>query len=170
MPAIDNLAETRAAIIENYNAYAEGLDSKDWRLVRNCFADEVYLDYGDLSSPSGGPDEARRADDWIPVLQGVINGFDITRHTITNHRFEFEGELVTCRAYLTAEHVIYPDPTLNIAGDQDVVTVVGEYTNAFRREQRGWVIRKSKLVMNYFRGNVALLGTAMARAAAGQAG
>ncbi len=168
MAASDKLAEIRAAIIENYNAYAEGLDRKNWSMVRDCFADEVYLDYGGLSEASGGPDVPRPADDWIPVLQSVINGFDITRHTITNHRFEFAGDSVTCRAYLTAEHVIYPDPEVTIAGEQDVVTVVGEYTNTFEQGPRGWVICRSKLEMNYTRGNIALLGEAMTRAAASQ--
>jgi len=170
MSATDSRAEIRAAIIENYNAYAEALDSKNWPMVRECFADQVYLDYGGLSDATGSSDVARPSDEWIPALQSVINGFDITRHTITNHRFEFSGDSVTCRAYLTAEHVIYPNPEITIASEQDVVTVVGEYTNTYEQGVNGWKICKSKLEMNYTRGNVALLGEAITRAAAQQAG
>ena len=138
--------ETRNAVIENYNHYAQGLDTKDWDMVRACFADEVFIDYGDISAPTGAPDVARRSDDWMGVLQGVINGFDITRHTITNHRFAIADGEVSCTAYLLADHVIFQDPALPVAGAEDVVTVVGEYTNHYRLESgvgrsagRSWI-------------------------------
>jgi len=69
----------RFGIIDVYNAYAEGVDTKNWTLVRSCFADEVLLDYGSVNPASGDPGKPRPADDWIPVLQGVINGFDVTQ-------------------------------------------------------------------------------------------
>ena len=87
MTTPDISAEQRFAIIDIYNAYAEGIDSKNWALVRSCFADEVYLEYGDLSASIGGPDAPCKADDWLLALQRVINSFDLTRHTITNHPF-----------------------------------------------------------------------------------
>ena len=152
--------------IQSYNRYAEGLDSKNWSLVRACFADEVFIDYGAISDPTGSPDVARQADDWMKVLQGVINGFDFTRHTITNHRFEVCNELVSCTAYLTADHVIFPDPEMPVAGEQDVVTVIGEYTNSYLPGPGDLQICRSKLVVNCTRGNLALLGEAMNRAVA----
>ena len=155
----------RAALMENYSLYAEGLDSKNWPLVRSCFADEVNIDYGSISDPSGSPDVARASDEWLNVLQSVINGFDITRHTITNHRFGFDEELVSCRAYLIADHVIFPNPELPIISDADVATVIGEYTNHFAQTADGWKIRRSKLVINYSRGNLDLFGVAAERVA-----
>ena len=166
MSVIDNRAEVMADIIETYNHYAEGLDSKNWPLVRSCFSDEIYIDYGSLSEPTGSPDVPRRADDWMKVLQGAINGFDITRHIITNHRFSFSRESVTCRAYLLADHVIFSDPDAPVVGEQDVVTVVGEYTNTHERGPEGWKIRKSNLVVSYTTGNMALFSRAQERAAA----
>ena len=158
--------EIRQLIIDCYNRYAQGLDSKNWAMVCDCFADRVCIDYGSISDPTGSPDVARDADDWLKVLQGVINGFDITRHTLTNHRFSGNGAAVICSAYLTAEHVIFADPDMPVAAEEEVATVIGEYTNTYEDNGQGWKICRSALVVNYSRGNVALFGTAMERAAA----
>lgn len=155
----------RAAIIDIYNAYAEGVDSKNWDMVRQCFADEIYVDYGDTSAATGNPWDPRNADDWIVVLQGVINGFDFTRHTITNHRFSREGARIVCRAYLTADHVILANPAETTAAADEIATVVGEYTNTCELGDSGWKVRASKLEMQWSRGNVELFAVAMARAA-----
>ena len=147
----------RNALIDNYNAYAQGLDSKDWALVRSCFADEVYIDYGIVGPDAGDPPVPRSADDWLQVLQGVINRFDITRHTITNHRSVFDGAEVSCSAYLIADHVKFSDPAMPFVGPEDVITVVGEYTNFYQRERDSWKIHRSKLVVNWSSGNPALV-------------
>lgn len=146
----------RNALIDNYNSYAQGLDSKDWALVRGCFAEEVFIDYGELSAPSGDPATPRKADDWLQYLQGVITKFDITRHAITNHRITITDEEISCRAYLSADHVKFNDPEVPIAGPEELVTVVGEYNNYYREVAGQWVICRSELVVNYSVGNMAL--------------
>ena len=155
----------RDALIENYNNYAEGLDSKNWPLVRSCFADEVLIDYGELSAASGSADVPRPADNWLGYLQGVINGFDITRHAISNHRFTISDGVVSCRAYLTADHVIFPDPSNPHIGPENNVTVVGEYTNTYGEFDGVWKIIKSQLVVNYSYGNWSLFEQAGMRLA-----
>lgn len=145
-----------AALIANYNSYAEGLDSKNWSLVRDCFSDEVYIDYGAISAPSGDPAVPRQADAWLGELQSVINRFDITRHAITNHRVSIDGDRVSCRAYLSADHVKFRDRDMPLVGDDDIVTVVGEYCNYYRLESGRWKICRSELVVNWSRGNLAL--------------
>ncbi len=55
-----------------------------------------------------------------------------------------------------------------LAGEQDVVTVIGEYTNSYAASPAGLKINRSRLVINCTRGNVALLGEAINRAAARQ--
>ncbi len=164
--AIERL-EIRNAMIDSYNNYAEGLDSKNWGLVRSCFADKVFIDYGEISDSTGSSDVARNSDDWMKHLQGVINGFDVTRHIITNHRPLITGDSISCTAYLTADHVIFANPEMPIVTPEDVVTVVGEYTNWYERIGEGWKICRSKLVVNWSSGNTALLATAMERAAKG---
>lgn len=165
----DNLL-IRHALIDNYNSYAEGLDSKNWSMVRACFADEFLIDYGSISAPTGDPAVPRRVDDWLKILQGVINGFDITRHTITNHRVSISDKEVSCRAYLMADHILFPNPEVPIVSDQDVVTVVGEYNNYYQQIDGDWKICKSELAVNWSRGNIALFGAATERVMAQQRG
>ena len=166
MSSVENPLLIQSALVENYNRYAEGLDSKNWSMVRACFADEVMIDYGGISAPSGDPAVPRQADDWLKILQGVINGFDITRHLISNHRFTISDKEISCRAYLSADHVIFPNPEMPIVGDDDVVTVVGEYTNFYTCIDGQWKICRSELDVNWSRGNMTLLATATQRAQA----
>ena len=152
---IDNLV-IRNALIDNYTNDAAGLDSKNWDVVRSCFMDDIYIDYGALSASTGAPDEPRKADDWMVYLRSVIDKFDITRHAITNHRVAISDELVRCRAYLCADHVKFQDPSVTVANADDVATVVGEYANAYVLDNGVWKISRSQLVVHYSTGNLAL--------------
>ncbi|MEH6636921.1 MAG: nuclear transport factor 2 family protein [Halioglobus sp.] len=166
MPTADTKLIIRNALIDNYNRYALGVDTKDWGMVRACFADRVFLDYAGLGASSTDSADGRDADEWIDTLQSVINGFDITRHAITNHRVTIFDQVVSCSAYLSADHVIFSAPEVPYVGDQDVVSVVGEYTNFYEQIEGDWKICKSQLIVNWTSGNTDLLATAMARVAA----
>jgi hypothetical protein len=159
-------AGVREALLDSFHRYAEGLDTRNWAMVRGCFADEVFIDYGAISAPTGSPEVPRRADDWMQLLQGVIHAFDRTRHAMSNARFNITPELVNCRIYVSADHVVYPD-TLRIIGPEDVVTVVGEYSNDYRQIGGDWKIVFSRLDVWWTSGNVALLGRVGRSAASG---
>ena len=165
MSSIENELVIRAALVDNYNKYAEGLDSKNWPLVRACFSDTVLIDYGAISAATGAPDVARNTDDWMLHLKSVINGFDITRHTITNHRVIISDGEISCRAYLSADHVLFKDAANPVVDDEDIVTVVGEYTNHYRLIDGDWKICQSALVVHWSQGNMGLFATAPERAA-----
>lgn len=158
----------RNALIDCYNNYALGVDTKNWPLVRSCFADEVSLDYGELSDSTGGSNVLRSSDDWVAILQGAINGFDITRHAITNHRITVDGDNAVCIAYLDADHIILADSGINIITPLDVVKLVGEYTNEYRLIDGLWKIVKSHLRADWISGNYDLFEKAQARAAAAE--
>lgn len=158
-------AQLRFAIIDVYNNYAQGVDTKDWPLVRSCFADDVIIDYGAISAATGAPDKPRKADDWLAHIRSVINGFDQTRHAISNHRFQKAGDAIVCVACLTADHVIFANPELGIAASEDIVTVVGEYTNTCELIGEVWKITSSRLEVNWSSGNAALFPMAIERAA-----
>ncbi len=153
----------RNALVDNYSSYAEGLDSKQWDLVRACFADEVLIDYGEISAATGSPDVPRKIEQWMEHLQNVINGFDITRHAITNHRFVINDNVVSCRAYLSADHILFPEADNPHIGPEDNITIVGEYTNTYGEFDGAWKITKSELVVNFSHGNLGLFERATQR-------
>ncbi len=154
------------ALIDSYNNYAQGIDSKDWPLVRSCFADEVTLNYGDLSDSTGGSNVPRSSDEWVAVLQAAINGFDITRHAITNYRVTMNGDIATCVVYLSADHIVFEDPAIPVSTPENTVTIVGEYTNSYQQFNGEWKIIASQLLVNWSSGNLSLFELAQARAAA----
>jgi hypothetical protein len=53
------------------------IDRLDWPEVRRCFADQVRIDYTELS---GGEPETLAADDLIARWRGLLPGFDATQH------------------------------------------------------------------------------------------
>ena len=154
----------RQALIDNYNNYAEGLDTKNWPMVLACFSDQVFLDYGDVGEVNVS---AQAAADWIAHLQSVINGFDLTHHAITNHRLTVDDGRVNCRAYMVADHVIFPDPAIAEVGPEDRCTVVGEYSNDYEQQADGrWTICYSRLSVKWSSGNTEVFVTAATRVAA----
>jgi hypothetical protein len=155
----------KLAIAEAYSNYATGLDTKNWALVRDCFCDQVLIDYGSISEPTGGPDVPRKADDWLEHLKGTLTGFDMTQHSITNHRYQFKGDTVQCTAYLVAEHLMFDDPAMPLANGDQFITVAGFYTNDYVQDNGQWRIAKSMLAVTWMRGDVGLFEKAALRAA-----
>ncbi|MEH6581158.1 MAG: nuclear transport factor 2 family protein [Halioglobus sp.] len=159
------------AIVENYNCYARGIDTKDWSLVRSCFSDSIFIDYGELDPNEEQAQVPRSAEDWLAQLQSVINGFDTTHHAITNHQMSVAGDRISCRAYLVADHVILPDVAMPEtgpeAGAEDICTVVGEYNNDYEQQPDGrWTICYSRLYVKWSSGNTGVFVTAAERVAA----
>jgi hypothetical protein len=152
----DTQSQLRNALLDSFHRYAEGLDTRNWAMVRSCFADRVFIDYGEISAPTGAPDVPRDADAWLGIVQGVIHAFDKTRHAMSNARFSITPECVNCRVYVSADHVVYSNP-MRITGPQDIVTVVGEYSNDYALVGNEWKIVVSRLDVWWTSGNVALL-------------
>ncbi|AQQ68133.1 hypothetical protein Mag101_11175 [Microbulbifer agarilyticus] len=158
-----DLLELESSFRASYYAYAEGLDRKNWQKVRRCFADELYLDYGPAVDPTVSPDKPKNADEWVDRLRHNIGGFDLTHHVITNFRVDVSGELPSCKAYMVADHIIFPDASMPVAGPEDVITVIGEYTNSYQRIGGEWKILKSRLEVFGSKGNLDLFARAMER-------
>lgn len=156
-------AGAKLAIAETMANYATGLDTKNWSLVRDCFCDEILIDYGPISAPTGGPDTPRPADDWVKVLSGNLQGFDITHHMIGNHRYSRRHDKIECISYLVAEHVIFEDPETLLATEGHSITVAGYYTNGYLESRDGWRIADSQLIVTWMRGDPTLFQRAASR-------
>lgn len=72
----------RADISDVQLRYATGTDSRDWKLFRSCFTDEVEVDFSD---GFGQPVVRVTADEWVQATAPRMESFTATQHMITNH-------------------------------------------------------------------------------------
>lgn len=86
------------------------IDARDWRVVRDCFTDEVRTDYTSLW---GGTPETVRADDLVAGWRDLAGGFTATQH-LTGPVVVADG---LARTHVTARHWL----------DGDDWTVHGHY-------------------------------------------
>ena len=130
--------------------YATGVDSRDWKLFRTCFADEIE---GDYSSVFGTPPARLGADEFVAMIAPVMSALTATQHMMTNFAITFDDvDHATVVAYVRAIHH-------NAAADGGTEqTVYGYYTNAFVRTDDGWRISKVKLTSRIQTGNPGVFG------------
>lgn len=136
--------EDKQAIIETVYKYAQGLDTRDWKLYRSIFTDRVFLDF---SSYHGQQGEWLSADEWVARLQPLFSGLAATQHSMTNPLVDFGAEGAECRMYMQAEHIHDP------ADSTSWYTIGGYYTDRLVKDGDGWRITSVKLTLFWRRGD-----------------
>ena len=134
----------RADIQDTILKYATGIDTRDWKLYRSIFADDVRMDF---SSFSGAPASTMTADEWVAGVQRMLPGFDATQHVLTNFVIDLHGDEATATVYMKAEHFL-----ANALGDNSH-TLGGYYVHELRRGDEGWKIHATTLRVTWNRGN-----------------
>ncbi|MBO6702276.1 MAG: nuclear transport factor 2 family protein [Pseudomonadales bacterium] len=124
--------------------YAWGIDSRDWKLFRSIFADDLVMDF---SSYSGKPASKITGDEWVAGCQAMLPGFDATQHVLTNFMIEVEEDEATAIVYMKAEHFI-----ANVLGD-NAHTLGGHYIHKLKRHGERWLIHATTLMVTWSRGN-----------------
>jgi hypothetical protein len=95
--AVQRMLDERA-VEKVHVRYCRGIDRMDWKLVRSCFHEDAYADYGDFKG---------KLDDFITYAQrGVI--FQYTMHFIGNQLVEIDGDTAWAEHYTRAFHRILP--------------------------------------------------------------
>lgn len=134
----------RAELSELIHRYAFGIDTRDWKLFRSIFADQLHMDF---SSYSGSPGADMTGDDWVAGCRRMLPGFDATQHVLSNFMFDLRGDEATVTVYMQAEHFI-----ANADGDGSH-TLGGYYVHQCRRGSDGWKIHATTLNVTWSRGN-----------------
>ena len=134
----------RAEISDVVLRYATGIDRRDWKLFRSCFADEVELDF---TSWSGGDVRISDAESWVAGVEGGLSGFDATQHISSNHVHQIDGDEATCVSYMIANHHVVE------AGERMMHSIGGYYTNRLRRGPDGWRIHACRLTVTWEMGD-----------------
>ena len=140
----------RAEIVDLMNRYAQGVDLRDWKAFRSCFADRIDVD---LSSFGGSPPARIAAEDFVAGVRAGLSGFDATQHIGANHQVRLADEAAQCRCAVQASHHL---------GDRAFV-LGGHYENDFRRTGGAWRMSGVRLLMTWHRGDRAVFDEAAAR-------
>jgi len=149
----------RQDIIDSILRYASGIDMRNWALYRQCFTDEVEVDF---TSWSGGTPRKLSADDWVAGVRSTLAGFDATQHTLTNFVIDLRGDEATAVVYMSAQHYLP-----NSMGDSTLL-IGGYYTHELVRAATDWKIRKARLTVTWTVGNRHVFELARQRVAEGR--
>ena len=124
--------EDRLAIRDVLEAYAFGLDERDFAAVQGAFTDDAALDYTALGGWSGTPAEV------IPRIEETLKTFPVCQHHLTNCRIRVSGDTATANTYLW-------NP-LAMEGGANMLFVGARYDDELVRTDDGWRISRRTLV------------------------
>jgi ketosteroid isomerase-like protein len=128
----------RADISELVIRFATAIDSKDWKLFRSIYTDEIEVE---LSGGHFGKGTVKKisADEFTESVKGIIGGFSATQHLSSNHHIEVSGDNAICISYMQARHFTEGQSSA------ESFKLGSRHTNTFVRTADGWKIRKFAL-------------------------
>jgi len=156
MPAVEpSPLSDRQALTDLAGRYAWAVDSRDWPLLRTCFAARITADFVSLVPGRAfqGP-----AEEWVGQIRALIDGMDATQHLLGQHMHWLDGDRARAVVYMQATHVL-----ANEQGDPSY-TIGGHYDFSLRREpDGGWLIAAYALKLAWRSGNRAIFRLASKR-------
>ncbi len=146
----------RMEIINTVNQVGMTADLRDWKACRNCFTDQVDVDYTSLI---GGQPAMVSADDLIESWSQQLSGLKTTQHMITNHAVTLNGDTATCISQFQAQHLL-PNDT-----GGPLWTLGGIYHHELMHTNNGWKVCKMKMTATWAEGNQQIMTLAANRGA-----
>lgn len=137
----------RNEIVDKVNQIAVNADRRNWQGLIGCFADEVLLDY---TAMVGGEPSKLKPEEIAEAWKGLLSGFEMTQHTVTNHEVRIKGNEAEVFSYVTAVHYLP-----NESGT-DTWTVVGYYDHHLMKTSLGWRVDQMKFTPTLIEGNTDL--------------
>jgi hypothetical protein len=145
----------RTQISEAIIRYFNGLDVRDWEMVRATLADTIDLDFSQLF---GDPRTLHESDDFVAFARTVLSGFRHTQHISPNHVITIDGDRASATAYMYAWHSV---PSDGKGGDS--YTLRGTYDVGLVRVGDGWGINRLHMAVWDEAGNKDTYGIARRR-------
>lgn len=127
----------REEIRDILHRYCKGIDRRDWKLVRSCFADDHIHKHAEYEGP---PDE------FIGFAGDVLVNIPGTHHSISNVHITLsdDGNSATTEANFVAYHYIEagnPDfAPCETHGKATDWIVAGRYCDRLERRDGSWII------------------------------
>jgi SnoaL-like protein len=103
-------------------------DRSDWPECRSFFTDRLLLDH------DGEPRQELSTEDVIASWAALFRRFTFTRHMVTNHVVEIDGDQANCTSYVAVVHSIQTSAVRATYKQQ------GNYRHQLRREGVRWLI------------------------------
>ncbi len=145
----------RAAISDVFHNYACGVDTRDWKLFRSLFADDLEADFTSMAPAN----MFHGADKWCEWVRRSINALDATQHIITNHVHRIEGDKSQSQSYLQAQHVLRGQD-----GAPDMHYLIGGYYKYdMVRAGAEWKIKRYSLNITWQTGDPGIFRLGMQR-------
>jgi hypothetical protein len=133
--ALASIESVRRRLLE----YAEAIDTKNWELLRSCFAQPCDAHYGELIMRS--PDEV------VATMRPAHEALDFSAHRITNMIVDVDGSRARSTSYLDALLVMRAHP------DGPQLRVVGKYIDELGESGGTWRIATRRFVRLFSEGN-----------------
>lgn len=145
----------RAAISDVFHNYASAIDTRDWKLLRGCFTDDLEADFASMTPGN----IAIGGDKWTAQIRRSIEALDATQHIITNHVHVIDGDHSQSRSYLQAQHALR-----GAAGAADIHYLIGGYYIYDMLRVAGvWKIRRYSLNVTWQTGEPQIFRIGVAR-------
>ena len=122
----------RFEIIDVFNRYAIGVDTRNEEVYLTCFTDELLVDIT-------GESVEHTAKSWTEQAFTALANFEKTQHIISNHMINIDGDKAEATAYLQALHFT----------KENTFSVWGHYTHKLIRTPEGWRINNMTLTTDW---------------------
>ena len=122
----------RIAIQDVMSNYAAGVDERDLKRYRRCFADDVVI-------VGFGEGITEGADQWVSDVIGKLEVFGATQHMLGPVYAEIAGDHADVRTDVQALHYMANDP-------ETTLTLWATYVTEMKRIDGNWKISRHELV------------------------
>jgi SnoaL-like domain len=142
----------REQIRDRLHVYCNGIDRRDWALVRSCFADDHVHSHGGFTGS---------ADAFVDFASAVLAFIPATHHSISNVQIDFaaDGLSAVSQANFVAYHRIeaghYEGTPVPTGGKATDWTVAGRYCDRLEKRDGHWLIVKRDAVHDWERAGAA---------------
>ena len=128
-------------------------DQNAFEYLGRIFSNTVVVDY--TSAFGGEPATVNRAD-LMKSWAGLLPGFDLTRHELSNIEIKVMGNKATANADIKANHYLIDPKT----GDEGFWQINGSYRYQLEKGGKGWTITALTLIAGSEQGSREVLGKA----------
>ena len=123
----------RLAIADVLHQHSRGLDRSDDALIRDCYWPDAELDYGIYKGP---------AQPFASLVVEALTGtYELTRHSISNTLFTFEGDRAHTESYVDANH-LFP-------GGERELRVGSRYLDLLEKREHQWRMLHRQVIIDW---------------------